>query len=189
MIELSVLVWVGAAFFAYVGFYRGYLREIISLAGIMLGLFALYNFDDLLRGSLLVTLPNDQRFYIQTILFLLIVLFAYQSRADLTPDDERDRRSRDRNDQRDPLQTKVLGAMLGFLNGYLIGGTIWYFLEINRLASGQYPLDPFVIAPVPGSPSQSLLSSLPLFVLTSGGSGDLLSLSVVVLFVIVLIII
>ena len=183
MIELNILVWSLAAFFAYLGWRRGWTKEVISLAGIMLGLFALFQFDNLIRGQFLVAFPNEQKFVMQTVLFLIIVLLAYQTRAIVGRDVGRAMG----DSGRDPLQTKALGAIVGFANGYLIGGTIWYFLDINRLPSGQYPLDPFVVAPLAGTASAAALSNLPLYVLTNNGAnGDLLSLAVVALFVIVL---
>lgn len=188
MIELSVLVWSFAAFFAYVGSLRGWTKEIISLSGVVLALFALYQFDDVLRGTLFIALPNDQKFLLQTIIFLVIVFFAYQTRAIVGAEATAPRGRGDSG--RDPLQAKVLGGLVGFLNGYLIAGTVWYFLDINRLPSGQYPLDPYVIAPLAGTASAQALPNLPLYLLTQNGTnGDLLSLSVVVLFVLVLVLI
>jgi len=187
MVELSLLVWLFAAFFAYVGALRGWTKEIISTAGIILGLFALYQFDTLIRETLFGGLPLDQTFYLQSILFLVIVFFAYQTRA-LVGADIRSGRV---GEGRDPLQSQILGAIVGFINGYLISGSIWYFLDINRIVpGGAYPLDPFVTAPALGTASAEALQNLPLYVLTqNGASGDLLSLAVVVLFVIVLVLI
>lgn len=183
MIELNILVIALAVFFGYLGWQRGWTKEVISLAGIMLALFAMYQFDNLIRGQLLVAFPNDQRFLIQTIMFLIVVMLAYQTRAIVGRDVGRAMG----DTGRDPLQTKALGMLVGLANGYLIGGSIWYFLDINRLPTGQYPLDPFVIAPPPGTASAALLTNLPLYVLTNNGTnGDLLSLVVVVLFVVVL---
>lgn len=187
MIELSVIVWFYIAFFAYVGWTRGWTKEIISMSGIVLGLFAMFEFDTLIRFTLLGDLPLDQKFYLQSVLFLLIVFFAYQTRALVGTDAER-ARSRSRTG-RDPLQSKVLGLIVGGINGYLISGTIWYFLDINRV-NGAYPLDPYVIAPPEGSLSVQALDNLPLYVLTQNGqNGDLLSLAVVGLFILVLVLI
>ena len=118
----------------------------------------------------------SQVFFIQTGLFITVVFFAYQTRGPLKSD----------NSGRDTLQESVLGSLLGFLNGYLIWGTIWYFLDIN-----QYPLTPWVIAPSPNSPSDNALSILPLVILGGGptGNGDLLAIAVIILFLIVLIVI
>lgn len=191
MIQLSAVLWAGAILFAFVGFSRGLSKEMISLSGIILGLFALHQYDDLVRGVLLANLPADQKFYVQSAIFILIVFFAYQTRAFVGTDAARVRTSGS-PEGRDNLQASVLGGIIGFINGYLILGTIWYFLDINRLPNGNlYPLDPYIVAPVSGSPSAEAVSTLPLYVLAGGpsGSGDLLALAVIILFLIVLVVI
>lgn len=181
MIQLSALMWTMASFFAIIGYLRGWNREIISTAGIVLGLFALFQFDTLLRGVLLANVPRDQVFFVQVVFFIIIVYFAYQERAIIGGGNRRRG-----DDGRDDLQNKVLGGILGFVNGYLIWGSLWYFLDIN-----EYPLAPLVIAPSPGSPSDQARNILPLVLLGGGpgGNGDLLAVAVIVLFVFVLIII
>lgn len=177
MIQLSALLVAMALFFAVIGYLRGWNRELIATAGIILGLFALFQFDGLLRGVLLRGVARDQVFIVQSAIFIVIVFFAYQTRrvgrAD-TPGG------------RDKLQESILGAIVGFLNGYLIWGSIWYFMDIN-----EYPLAPFVIAPAPGSPSDQARELLPLVILGGGvnGNGDVLAIAVIVLFLFVLIVI
>ena len=87
---------------------------------------------------------------------------------------------------RDALQSKALGGIAGAVNGYLASGSVWYFMHIN-----DYPLTPFIEAPVSGSLSMSTVNNLPLFVLADGPgtSGDLLSLMLVGLFFLVLVLI
>ena len=58
MIQLSAVMWTMAIFFAIIGFLRGWNREVIATAGIILGLFALFQFDSLIRGVLLANVPN-----------------------------------------------------------------------------------------------------------------------------------
>jgi len=181
MIELSLLVYAMTGFFAYIGFNRSLSKELISLSGVILGLFTLHQFDTLIRQTLLAGLSVSQVFFVQCIIFLVIVFFAYQTRVKIGGG----------TGGRDPLQAKVLGAIVGGVNGYLISGTIWYFLDINRTSANTYPLDPFITAPVVGSVSAQTVSNLPLYVLAQGpgSNGDLLSLAVIVLFVIVLVVI
>lgn len=178
MIQLSALMWVMAIFFAIIGFLRGWSKELVSTAGVILGLFALFQFDTLLRGTLLANVSRDQVFLVQAGLFIAVVYFAYQTRAIYGEDRRRE--------GRDNLQESVLGGLLGFLNGYLIWGSLWYFMDIN-----EYPLAPYIIAPAPGSPSDQARSILPLVILGGGvnGNGDLLAIAVIVLFLIVLIMI
>jgi hypothetical protein len=179
MIELVALMWTMAIFFAIIGFLRGWNREIISLAGIVLGLFALFQFDSLIRGTLLINVGRDQQFLVQAGIFLAIIFFAYQTRSFI-------RGSGGQGAGRDNLQESVLGGILGFINGYLIWGSLWYFMDIN-----EYPLAPYIIAPGENSPSQQALSILPLVILGGGpsGNGDLLAVAVIILFVLVLILI
>lgn len=179
MIQLSAMMWTLALFFAIIGFLRGWNRELVSTAGIILGLFALFQFDSLLRGTLLANVPRDQVFLVQAGVFIAIVFFAYQTRSVTAPDLRR-------QSGRDNLQESVLGGLLGFLNGYLVWGSLWYFMDIN-----EYPLAPYIIAPAPGSPSDQARSLLPLVILGGGptGTGDLLAVAVIILFVIVLILI
>jgi uncharacterized membrane protein required for colicin V production len=183
MIQLSLLMWTMAGLFAFIGFTRGWNKEIISTSGIILGLFALFQFDDLIRNTLLVNVPADQVFYVQTTIFAIIVFFAYQTRALIGAEASRVRGS---GDGRDSLQSSILGAIVGFVNGYLIWGSLWYFLHITN-----YPLSPYISSPPAGSASAEFVDSLPLYVLAGGpgGTGNLLAAAVIVLFLIVLIVI
>ena len=184
MVQLYVIVWMMAALFAYVGFQRGWSKEVISMSGIILGLFALNQFDVLIRETLFGQLDDVQTFYGQIIIFLTIVFFSYQTRAIISRSD------RD-GDGRDSLQSSVLGAIVGFVNGYLIFGSIWYFLDINRnVVTNDYPLAPYIVAPQAGSVGADAIANLPLYVLAQPGTnGDLLSFAVVVLFIVVLVVI
>jgi hypothetical protein len=148
----------------------------------VLGLFALYQFDTLIRVTLFGDLPRSQVFYIQAALFIAIIFFAYHTRAlGETPRSS----GGGRREERDEMQSRALGGIVGFINGYLIGGTLWYFLDVSA-----YPLAPLVVAPTAGTASAEAVRNLPLYVLTqNGANGDLLSLLVVVLFIVVLVMI
>lgn len=175
MIQFYSLMWILAAFFAIIGAMRGWNKEIIATAGIALAMFALFQLDALIRGALLRPFSRDQTFLIQFAIFLGIVYFAYQNRT-FIPDDTPDRVT---------FQESLLGALLGFFNGYLIGGALWYFMDIN-----EYPFAPYIIAPGPNSPSAQNLDIMPLVLFGggTGGSGDLLAIAVIALFLLVLIV-
>lgn len=183
MIQLSAIVYIFVAFFAYVGWLRGWTKEVISLAGIMLAIFALWEFRAVITGVIFNDLPAGQVFYIQGAIFIGIVFFAYQTRA-------LQARAGRRNN-REELQSKVLGGIVGAVNGYLISGTLWFFLDYRGISGLEpnYPLQ-FVSAPSAGSGSAEMVQNLPIYLLTgTGGDSALLSLVVVVLFVVVLILI
>lgn len=181
MIQLVGVMWMMAIFFAILGFMRGINKEVISMSGIILALFALFQFDQYIRGTLsAANVSGTQIFLLQSAIFITVVFFAYQTRALGIA------AGSGGNDGRDNLQASILGGILGFINGYLIWGSLWYFMDIN-----QYPLAPYVVAPSPGSPSAQALNILPLVILGGGpgGSGDLLAIAVIILFLIVLIVI
>ena len=182
MLELVTLVWVFVAVFAAIGFGRGWTKEVIAMAGITLGLFALHQFDAVIREQLLVNFSAQSKFLIQTGILLIIAFFAYQTRALVGsgPTEEPGENGRD------ALQSKALGGIVGAANGYLVSGSVWYFMHIN-----DYPLAPYIDPPANGSLSLESVSNLPLFVLAGGpgAPGDVLSLMVIVLFIVVLVLI
>lgn len=182
MIQISTFMWVMALVFGYIGFTRGWNKEIIATSGIILGLFALHQFDDLLRETLLANLPPSQVFFVQAVIFIVIVFFAYQTRALIGADATEARGG----EGRDLLQSSVLGGIVGFVNGYLVWGTLWYFMDITG-----YPLSPYISRPLAGTVSADFIDSLPLYVLAGGpdGAGNLLAAAMIGLFLIVLILI
>jgi uncharacterized membrane protein required for colicin V production len=177
MIELSAVLVVMSLIFGLLGYYRGWGRELIATSGVVLALFALDEFDQLLRGTLLAGVTPDQRFFVQAAIFVGVVFFAYQSRSFFGTELQR------ASQGRDATQNSVLGALLGAVNGYMIWGSLWYFMAQNG-----YPFAPLISQPVPGSPSDQVTSLLPLVLLGGGaaGNGDILAAAVIVLFVIVL---
>lgn len=174
MIQLSSLMWTVAIFFALIGFLRGWNRELVATAGIVLALFTVFQFDSFLRGVLLATFARDQVFIIQAGFFGVVVFTIYQAR------EFRDSRRGDPN-----VQSGVLGGLVGFLNGYLISGSVWYLLDIN-----EYPLAQFVTAPSPASPSAASLNWIPLVLLGGGtsGTGDILTVAVIILLFFVIVV-
>jgi len=199
MMQLNALLFILIGMFCVIGFQRGFNKEVISLAAIVLALFTLNSFDDLLRVTLLGNTPTQTRFIVQAAIFAIIVFFGYQTRALIGGDAKAAQSVANRryddggrgggrrlDDGRDELQSRILGALMGMLNGYLVWGSLWYLMHIN-----DYPLAPFIRAPVAGSDSASLVSALPLYILAGGPGGvdPLLSAAVIVAFIIVLILI
>jgi hypothetical protein len=174
MVQFYSLMWILAAFGAVLGFMRGWNRELIVTAGITLAFFILFQFDSYIRGFVLLTFPRDQVFVIQIGIFLIIVFVAYQNRT-----------FRGSERPNPNLQSSLLGALVGFFNGYLIGGSLWYFADIN-----EYPLRPYLMAPLPGSPSAEQIGMMPITLFGGGvgGTGELLVVFVVVVFAIVLLV-
>lgn len=174
MIQLSALLIAIVGLFAYIGYRRGWNKEIVAMAGIILGVFAIYQFDSLVRIRLLGSAPRDQVMIIQMILFCTVVFFAYQTRS----------LGRGENN-RDKLQTSVLGLIIGVVNGYMVGGTLWYLVDLNG-----YPLAPYITAPDPNTTNAAVINQIKAVIEGgTGGNGEPLTLAIIILFIIVLIII
>jgi hypothetical protein len=193
MMQLNALLFILIGLFGAIGYQRGWNKEVISLAAIVLALFTLNSFDNLLRETLLANTSPQTRFLAQAIIFAIIVFFGYQTRALIGADANRAQGAANRGfaggrpeDGRDELQSRILGLLMGLLNGYLVWGSLWYLMHINN-----YPLAPYVRAPVAGTDSAALIDALPLYILAGGPGGvdPLLSALVIVAFLIVLILI
>ncbi len=161
--------------FAAIGFLRGWTKEIVATAGIILALFASWQFSAILIQPLTRGATPEQIFYLYTGLLLLITFFAYQTPGTAARLSE----GRMWASRREGLQERLLGTVIGAVNGYLVFGSIWYYLDVT-----QYPFAPFITAPQPGSASATMVGSLPLIFLVQG---NLLTVLVIILFLFVII--
>ena len=164
MISLLSLMWTTAAVFALTGALRGWQRELIGATGILLAFFAIFQCDRLLRGSVYLLLTDEQTFLLQAAVFLGAVALAYRSRIGARGSAGGGR-----------LRNLVVGGAVGFFNGWVVGGAIWYFLDINR-----YPFARILSAPAEASASFLGAEWMPIVVLGGGlaASGGLLALAV-----------
>lgn len=172
MMELYSFMWACAIFFMILGFMRGLTKELVGMAGIVLGIFALFQFDALFRSTIFLLMEPAQVFWLQALSFIVFVFIVYNAREF----------GANQRRQGYDFQESLLGGIVGFINGYLFGGTLWYFLDIN-----EYPI-PEVLAPALGSPSAQGLTAMPLVLIGGGasGTGDLLAVLVVLLLLLVL---
>ena len=181
MVSLYSMLWVTAIFFGIIGVIRGLRKEIVAFGGITLATFALFQFDVLLRGVFLASIPRDQAFFVQAGLFCVVVYFAYQTRSFGGPYEG----GGESVPKANRFQDALLGGLLGAVNGYLIWGALWYFLDIN-----DYPFAPLITAPAASSISAQALNAIPLVLIgnATGGGSQILTVIVVLLFVVVLVV-
>lgn len=140
MVSLVVVFWMYVILFAIIGAMRGWARELLVSFALILGLFiisVLERFVPFIRDTL-VNSPA-MLFWLRAFIVIALVFFGYQ-----TPNIPRlaagNRFARER------LQDILLGIFLGALNGYLIVGTIWFYLDASA-----YPFPNLISAPDPGS--------------------------------------
>ncbi len=174
MIQLSTFLWVMILMFAGIGFMRGWAKELVATAGIVLALFTLKQFESIVIDPL-TNGEQASKFYLQATILLIIGFFAYQT----SPEAFRGLSRRSSN--REGLQEGILGGLVGGLNGYLLWGSLWWYMD-----NLEYPLTNHIVPVVPGSASADMVDILPLSWML-GGDGSLLSLLMIALFIFVIV--
>jgi len=154
MISLNVLFWVFIILFAVIGITRGWAKELLVLFSVILSLFllsVLEKYIPYVRDELM-TQPGDTIFWLRFGLITVLVFFGYE-----TPN--LPRLAESPKFMREKFQDSLLGLFLGAINGFMIFGSLWYFMD----AAG-YPFD-VITAPVEGTAAGDaalkLLSYLP----------------------------
>ena len=134
MVSLTVVFWMYVILFAIIGAMRGWAKELLVSFSVILSL----TFSTLLMTYVVFlrdTLPNESPviFWLRSIILIVLVAFGYQTPniARFAPKMTRER-----------LQDTLLGLVLGALNGYLIAGTLWFYMY-----EAQYPFK-FITEPV-----------------------------------------
>lgn len=177
MIQLSTFLIIMIGLFAAVGFMRGWTKELIATAGIILALFTLKQFETIIIDPL-TDGQQRSKFYLQASILLIMGFFAYQ-----TPPEALSRAPVRGRSNRDTVQDNILGALVGAWNGYLLIGSLWWYLD-----NLEYPLSPHIIPAAPGSTSASFVDALPLSWML-GGDGSILSILMIALFVFVIVVV
>jgi hypothetical protein len=121
MLSLTFVFWVFVLLFAIIGAMRGWARELLVCFAAILALFiisVLERFIPVVRD----TLMGESRFWVRAGVIGLLVFFGYQ-----TPNIPRLAQSN--RFVREHLQDVLLGVFLGAVNGYLIFGTLWFYMH------------------------------------------------------------
>lgn len=157
MIFLNDLLWILIIFCAVIGVFRGAAKELRVGGSVLVALFFLQLFETF--GGFVIDIlqrfaKGNALFILQTVTLGLLVLAGYQ-----VPGGEGSRiKFKARLSDKD-LVEKVLGAILGAVNGFLIFGTLWYFMD-----QAGYPPEYFFPPPMDGERGEAvrkLLEMLP----------------------------
>ena len=135
MMSLAIVFWMYVILFALIGGMRGWAKEILVSFSVILALAftaLLERYIPFIR-DVLVPQKNSVLFWLRTIILILLVFFGYQTvnlsriSAKLT---------------REKIEHIILGTVIGAINGYLIAGTIWFYM-----ADSNYPFAKIISAP------------------------------------------
>jgi lysylphosphatidylglycerol synthetase-like protein (DUF2156 family) len=152
MVYLNFIFICFVILFAVIGAMRGWAKEMMVTASAILALFIITVLETYVKGlsETFAESGSNGQFWMRVVLITVLTFFGYQ-----TPNLPRvggERFARER------LQDSLLGIVLGGLNGYLIVGSIWYFLS-----EANYQAISYIIPPDPNSiPGQAAIKLLAL---------------------------
>ena len=134
MMSIIYLFWMYVILFALVGWMRGWAKELLVSFSVILALAL----NHVLRRYIPIAagLPEADvsLFWIRTIILLVLVYFGYQTVISI-PHLAAKSRS-------DKLQDTLFGAFLGGINGYLVAGSVLYYMYLAN-----YPFEEVVSPP------------------------------------------
>jgi uncharacterized membrane protein required for colicin V production len=133
MMSIVYVFWMYVILFAIVGVMRGWAKELLVSFSVILALAVNHVLRQYIPLAQSLGENDVSLFWVRTIILLVLVYFGYQTVVSIPHLAARAARER--------LQDSLFGAILGAVNGYLIAGTILYYLNI-----AQYPY-PNVVSP------------------------------------------
>ena len=137
MVTLDFFFFFMIVLFSIIGSMRGWAKEMLVAFSVILAIFIVSVVEDLVPSLIVqITLAGSLAyFWVRALLLLILVFFGYQTPN--LPKFSSGKFARER------LQDVLLGAILGALNGFLVIGTLWYYMH-----TAGYPFQPKVVPPI-----------------------------------------
>jgi len=150
MMNLLFAFWLYVITFGIIGAMRGWAKELLVMFSVILALA----FTRLLERYVPVVQALEQQklimFWLQTLLLGILVFFGYQT-VNIS--------RLAGKAAREKLEDILLGGVLGAINGYLIVGSVWFYID-----QAGYPFS-YITAPNPndalGMAARQLLTMMP----------------------------
>jgi len=119
--SLTVVFWMYVILFAIIGGMRGWAKEIMVSCSVILALTFITLLDHYVPFVRDILQKDSKALYflLRTIILVLLVFFGYQ-----TPNIQRISAKM----TREKLEHIIMGAVIGAINGYMIAGTIWFYM-------------------------------------------------------------
>jgi uncharacterized membrane protein required for colicin V production len=137
MVTITFLFWFLVIMFGFIGAMRGWAKELLVTFSVILALAFITLTETYIPFLDPETASKEFIFWFNTIVLGILVFFGYQT-VHFSRFEPKARREH--------LSDSLLGFFLGAINGYLIFGSILYYV-----AQANYPFD-VIKAPVPGTP-------------------------------------
>ncbi len=140
MLSISLVFWIFIIMFALIGAMRGWAKELRVTFSMILVLFIIQLIAQYVPWASSSDPNGTKPFYLWLTLLVVFALAGYHipTGSKMAP-------------SRSQLQNRLLGCIIGACNGYLLIGTIWFYLDTAGypFASTSAPADRFIIAWLP----------------------------------------
>ena len=134
MMSIVYVFWMYVILFSVIGAMRGWVKELMVVFSVVLALTT----NHVLRKyiPLVISLDPDSSslFWIRALVLITLVYFGYQTVVSIARLAAKATRER--------LQDTLFGIFIGAINGYLIAGTLLYYLN-----EAKYPYPEIISAP------------------------------------------
>lgn len=135
MMSIVFVFWMYVILFAVIGAMRGWAKELLVSFSVVLALALNHVIRKYIPLARDLAETDVSLFWVRTIILLVLVYFGYQTVVSIPHLASRATREK--------LQDTLFGAFLGGFNGYLISGSILYYLNV-----ADYPFQTVVSKPV-----------------------------------------
>lgn len=119
MIAMSAVFVMFLILFGFIGAARGWAKEILVVASVILALAAITLIEDLLGLNQLFNNDPNLQYWIRMSILIVLVFFGYQS-----PKVQRIAKATER---RGVIGEKLLSFLFGMVSGFFVVGTAWAF--------------------------------------------------------------
>jgi uncharacterized membrane protein required for colicin V production len=140
MISIVSLFWMFVVIFAVIGWMRGWAKELLVSFSVILALALNHVLRRYVPIAANLSETDASLFWVRTITLLVLVYFGYQTVISIPHLAAKGRTER--------LQDTMFGAFLGGFNGYLVVGSILYYVHIADYAFQKVvtkPTDPVLL--------------------------------------------
>jgi hypothetical protein len=134
MMSIVYVFWMYVILFGVIGAMRGWAKELLVAFSVILSLALNHVLREYIPIARDLGETDPSLFWVRTIILLVLVYFGYQTVISIPHLAARAARER--------LQDTLFGGILGGFNGYLVAGSILYYINI-----AEYPFQEVISRP------------------------------------------
>jgi len=144
MMSIVYVFWMYVFVFAIIGWMRGWAKELLVAFSVILALALIHVIRKYIPIAAALPETDGTLFVVRTVILLVLVYFGYQTVVSIPHLAAKGRSEK--------LQDTLFGAFLGGFNGYLVAGSVLYYVHIADYVVTQNvitkPTDPVLLQSV-----------------------------------------